>query len=657
MRTISSLLVANRGEIARRIIRTARAMGIRTVLVASIRDRFEPAAFEADVIVDLPGTTLAETYLNVDAIVAAAVANDVDAVHPGYGFLSEHAGFARAVEAAGITFVGPSAEAIEQMGSKVNAKAIVAAAGVPVLPSVVVTGDDEVLDFAAREGWPVLLKASAGGGGRGMRILAGPDDVAGALSSARREAEHAFSDATVFVEPYVLRPRHVEVQILGDHQGTVVDLFERECSIQRRHQKVVEESPSPGIDEPTRQALRAAARAVGESIRYVGAGTVEFVVGPDGRFAFLEVNTRLQVEHPVTEAVTGLDLVELQLRVASGAPLPSAAIEATSTGHAIEVRLYAEQPSAGYLPQTGFLQHLDLGHDGVRVDSGVEAGSFVTDDYDPMLAKVIAVGATRREAAATVAAALRRAIVDGVTTNRNLLVGIVEDPTFLDGEATTAFLDERSVDELEANQRARHAPLLAAVVLDELAQRAAEGPLPDAVPVGFRNALTAPFVAELEAEGRRVEVAVVVDGRGAQAVVDGGPTSPVVDFDVHGSVCVVDGVDLVAVEVTGDRGGARTAASETDAVVVSVLPRFVEPSARLAAGSLTAPMPGTVARVDVAPGDVVEAGTVLVVLEAMKMEHVVRAPRSGTVVELDVAVGTQVAAGDQLVVLEEVQSG
>ena len=452
--TISKLLIANRGEIASRIIRTARAMDITTVAVFSDPDAGLPFVREADEAVRLPGSAPAETYLRAEALIAAAAAAGADAVHPGYGFLSENAGFARACAAAGLTFVGPSPEAIEAMGSKTAAKELMAAAGVPVLPGAVF--DDgaepdpaELHKAAAEIGYPVLVKAAYGGGGRGMRIVPGPDEIAGAVASARREAASAFGNGTVFLERFVESPRHIEVQILGDQAGTVVHLFERECSIQRRYQKIIEEAPSPAVGEDLRAELCRAAVAAGQAIGYVGAGTVEFVLDASGRFYFLEVNTRLQVEHPVTELITGLDLVRLQLEIAAGQPLPPQVTGARITGHAIEARLYAEDVPAGYLPASGDLHTLEIdSSNGLRVDAGFASGTRVSTFYDSMLAKVIGYGPTRDDARRTLAGALSRARLHGVVTNRDLLVGILREPEFAAGAIDTGYLARHQPEEL-----------------------------------------------------------------------------------------------------------------------------------------------------------------------------------------------------------------
>ncbi|MGH3236026.1 MAG: acetyl-CoA carboxylase biotin carboxylase subunit, partial [Streptosporangiaceae bacterium] len=458
---IRKLLIANRGEIAARVIRTAHGLGIGTVAVFSDPDAGAPYVSLADEAVRLPGAAPADTYLRGDLVIAAATATGAGAVHPGYGFLSENAAFARACADAGLVFVGPAADTIAAMGDKVTAKTLMADAGVPVLPQMTVTDHADPAQAATRVGFPLLVKAAFGGGGRGMRLVAGPADLQAAVTSARREAASAFGDGAVFLERFVTDPRHVEVQILGDAAGAVVHLFERECSIQRRYQKIVEECPSPGVDACLRTALAAAAVTAGQAIGYAGAGAVEFVLDRDGSFWFLEMNTRLQVEHPVTEAVTGLDLVELQLRIAEGEPLPPQAHEARIQGHAIEVRLYAEDVAAGFVPTTGTLHRFAIpAVPGIRVDTGFRSGSVVSPHYDAMLAKVIAHGRTRADAARRLARALEKAEIHGVTTNRDLLVAILREPGFLAGATDTGYLTRHDPAALTASApraTARHA--------------------------------------------------------------------------------------------------------------------------------------------------------------------------------------------------------
>ena len=465
MPKISKVLVANRGEIARRVFRTCRDLGIATVAVYSDADADAWHVADADEAVRLPGSSPAETYLDMSRIIAAASLTGADAVHPGYGFLSENAAFARACAAANLIFVGPPAEAIDAMGSKLAAKKMMTDAGVPVLPGGDTTGlsAEHLAKLASDVGYPVLVKASAGGGGRGMRVVTSPDELEEAVASASREAAAAFSDGTVFIERYIQRPRHVEIQVMADTHGNVVSLFERECSVQRRHQKVIEEAPSPVVDEELRERMSEAAVAAARAVGYVGAGTVEFVydVGRDGTggsFAFLEMNTRLQVEHPVTELITGLDLVRAQLLVAMGRALPDEMHDVRVRGHAVEARLCAEDPADDYRPCTGTLRTMDVpALAGVRIDSGFRAGSVVGHHYDSLLAKVIAWAPTREEALSSLSAALAGARIHGVTTNRDLLVRNLRHDEFAGRGTDTGFLQRHDVAELGAPLADSHA--------------------------------------------------------------------------------------------------------------------------------------------------------------------------------------------------------
>ena len=625
------LLVANRGEIARRIFRTCRTLGITTVAVFADADALMPYVAEADLSVHLPGNAPADTYLRADLLLAAAAATGATAVHPGYGFLSENAAFAQAVLDAGLTWVGPPPPAIATMGSKLRSKELMAAAGVPCLPTW--TTPSEVSDF------PVLVKASAGGGGRGMRIVRAPGDLAAAFDGAEREALSAFGDGTVFLERYVENPRHVEVQVMADTHGNTVALFERDCSIQRRHQKVIEEAPSPAVSQTLRAELSAAAVAAAEAVSYVGAGTVEFVLDPSGAFFFLEMNTRLQVEHPVTELVTGLDLVELQLLVAQGHPLPPRALSPRLNGHAIEARVYAED--ADYLPQTGTLTRVSWPY-GVRVDSGVETGSVIGVHYDAMIAKVIAYGANRAEASTRLANALSSAELHGVVTNRGLLVDVLRSEAWSRNEVDTGFLD-------------RFTPSLPAPLLHPVhclaAALAGAATRRTVFPSGWRNVPSQPQWTSFD--GTRVEYTQARDGLTASVAGEAlaarvwGAAADLVDLSVDGVRyrCAVHlGPTTYVDSVLG-----HSALVEDD--------RYPVPGSALAAGSLTAAMPGTVLRVDVKVGDVVSSGDTLVVLEAMKMEHAVKALVAGTVSELFVTAGQQVDAGAVLAVVSLVVEG
>ncbi|MEU8345473.1 biotin carboxylase N-terminal domain-containing protein [Spirillospora sp. NPDC048832] len=648
---INTVLVANRGEIARRVLRACRGLGIGTVAVFSDPDADAPHVREADTAGRLPGATPAETYLSAERLLAVAARAGADAVHPGYGFLSENAAFARAVLDAGLTWIGPPPDAIAAMGSKIEAKKLMAAAGVPVLPELDPAG-------ASAADLPLLVKASAGGGGRGMRIVREPGELEDAVAAARREAESAFGDPAVFCEPLLEGARHIEVQILADAHGTVWTLGERECSIQRRHQKIVEEAPSPAVGPELRAALCAAAADAARAIGYTGAGTVEFMLARDGRFFFLEVNTRLQVEHPVTECVYGVDLVRLQIEVAEGARLPEAPPE--PRGHAIEVRLYAEDPARDWRPASGTLRTFEVPDAdtefavpaacGLRLDSGVESGAEVGVHYDPMLAKLIAWAPTRSAAARRLAAGLRGARVHGLTTNRDLLVRILEEPGFLAGDTDTGYLDRTGLAALAAplaDEAAVRASALAAALALAAANRAA-APVLGGLPSGWRNVRSQPQRRVFEGPYGTVEADYLLhrDGLTSElcpgaALVAAAPDRVVLDLDgLRETFAVAAAGDAVHVD------------SRLGPVALTAVPRFADPSARVAPGSLLAPMPGTVVRVETEAGAEVAEGQVLVVLEAMKMEHRITAPSAGTVAELNVAAGRQVESGAVLAVIE-----
>jgi len=664
---IGTLLVANRGEIARRIMRTARAMGMTTVAVYSDADAGSPHVAEADLAVHLPGVTPADTYLRSALILDAASRCSADAIHPGYGFLSESGDFARVVEGAGFTWVGPPATAIDAMGSKIGSKEIMRAAGVPTLPSIAIDGhklpeDDEVESL----GWPLLVKASAGGGGRGMRVVGGPVSLRQAVVDAHREAAAAFGDGAVFLERYVVDPRHIEVQILADAYGETVALFERECSIQRRHQKIVEEAPGPVVTPELRARLTDAAVAAAEAVGYVNAGTVEFVVDGQGDPYFLEMNTRLQVEHPVTEAVTGLDLVRLQLLVAAGGRLPDEvhrAVAAGPRGHAIEARLYAEDASRNWLPSTGTLHRFEVGspESRVRVDSGVESGDVVSPHYDPMVAKVIAHAPTRAEAAAALSDTLARARIHGITTNRDLLVRTLRHPEFLAGDTDTGFLERNGVEEL-ATPLADHEAVVrhaVAAALCAQADRRHRAPVQATIPSGFRNNPFGLQHSTYEVGGRTVIVGYRFDRPGltpGTVEVDGTPLElDAASVTPTTASLTLDGVTRrYRVERVGptayvDGSDGSSTLTEHD--------RFPLAADQVAEGSALAPMPGGVVRVAVAEGDTVARGQVLVVLEAMKMEHAVNASAAGVVTEVDVRVGDQVETGRILVVVDTGSGG
>ena len=652
------ILVANRGEIARRVFRTARAMGIETVAVFSEPDADAPFVREADIAIPLRGATSAETYLDVEQILDAVRRSGADAVHPGYGFLSENAGFAEQMMAAGVTWIGPTPESIRAMALKVEAKRLAASAGVPLVPGAELGDGVDAAAVAAEVGYPLLVKASAGGGGKGMRIVERPEDLAEALESARREAQASFGDATVFLERYLTESRHVEVQVFGDTHGNVVHLGERECSIQRRHQKIVEESPSPGLAAHLAEPMYAAAVSLASSIGYVGAGTVEFIVAGEGEaqeFYFLEMNTRLQVEHPVTEMVTGLDLVEWQIRVARGEELPRAQAEIAPCGHSIEVRLYAEDPSRGYLPNTGTLECFETPV-GLRVDSGVESGSVVSAYYDPMLAKVIAHSADRATAAAVLARGLRASRIHGLITNRESLVAILQSERFLAGDTTTAFLDHEPVTlapEIPSEVLDRHLTAIAAHGGDDVV----------GVPRGWRNVPSVPELIGVtrigDEDGPTIAYRETRDGLGVSVVPPGADPHLEPGRELGTAAVSVDG-DHVTVTLDGVRVAHDvTAYGELTCVDDGlwstqwrVRPRFADLDAGAAAAGPSTPVPGTVTVVEVSPGDRVTAGQTLVVLEAMKMEHRITADADGVVSEVLVEPGQSVDAHQVVAVLE-----
>jgi acetyl/propionyl-CoA carboxylase alpha subunit len=614
---IGSVLIANRGEIARRIIRTARRMGVRTVAVYSQADAGQPHVREADEAVLIGPPPARESYLRGEAILAAANASGAEAIHPGYGFLSENAAFAEAVAAAGLVWVGPPPAAIRAMGLKDAAKRLMAEAGVPVTPGYL--GDDQAPATLAREaaaiGFPVLIKAVAGGGGKGMRRVDAADGFAAALDAAKREAASSFGDDRVLLERYVTRPRHIEVQVFGDAHGNVVHLFERDCSLQRRHQKVVEEAPAPGMDGATRERLCGAAVRAAKAVSYVGAGTVEFIAdGSAGlaadRIWFMEMNTRLQVEHPVTEAITGLDLVEWQLRVASGEPLPLSQDQLAIRGHAIEARLYAEDPARGFLPSTGPLTHFVLPH-GVRVDAGVEEGGEISPFYDPMIAKLIAHAPSREAAARRLADACREVEVWPVKTNAGFLARLVGEPDFVAARLDTGFIDARLAALTEP--AAPGADLLASAA-HALATPADGTPWTAGAIAGLRLA-GAPATAALQL-GDHVVAAPVRSASSAPAIL------------AQSAAIVFAAGEALAF--------TRPHAADAD-------------EAAGGDGQILAPMPGRIAHVAVKAGDAVHRGQPLITLEAMKMEHALAAPFDGKVEEVRSAVGDQVSEGVLLV--------
>ena len=649
---ITRVLVANRGEIARRVFATCRRLGLGTVAVYTEPDAEAPHVTEADARVRLAKTN---DYLNAEAIIAAARAAGADAVHPGYGFLSENAEFAAAVQEAGLIWVGPPVDAVRAMGSKIESKKLMAAAGVPVLEEL----DPDTVTEAQL---PVLVKASAGGGGRGMRVVRELSALPGEVAAAQREAQSAFGDPTVFCERYLPTGHHVEVQVVADTHGSVWAVGERECSIQRRHQKIIEEAPSPLVERTPgmRAKLFDAARLAAGAIGYAGAGTVEFLADDDGEFYFLEMNTRLQVEHPVTEETTGLDLVELQLEVAGGGRLD--AEPPAAKGYSIEARLYAEDPAHGWQPQAGLVHTIDvpgvraqfgsLGRrTGIRLDSGIVDGSTVSIHYDPMLAKVISYAPTRRQAALVLADALARARLHGVRTNRELLVNVLRHPAFLDGATDTAFFDTHGLAKLSAPLADGAAVRLSAVAaaLADAAHNRAAATVFGSIPSGWRNVASGyqvkAYRSDDDAEHR-------IEYRFSRT----GLTLPhyaavhLVSSTLDQVVLADDGVDhSFAVSRYGDDVYVDSARGPVHLVA---LPRFPEPGSAVAQGSLVAPMPGNVIRLGAQVGDTVTAGQPLIWLEAMKMEHTITAPSDGVLTELNVDAGQQVEVGAVLARVE-----
>jgi propionyl-CoA carboxylase alpha chain len=667
-RRISKVLIANRGEIALRVMRTCHAMGIATVAVHSEVDAAMPFVAAADEAIEIGGAAARDSYLAIEKILAAARVTGANAIHPGYGFLSENSLFAEACDAAGVIFIGPSAEVIRKLGAKREAKRLAAAAGVPIVPGYAGTDQSVAafVDQAEQLGLPLLLKASAGGGGKGMHVVRSRDQVAAAVERAKREASAAFGDDTLLLERYVERPRHVEVQILGDRHGNLIHLHERECSIQRRHQKILEESPSPTLSETTRAAMCQAAVALGKSVGYSSAGTVEFIVDRDGAFYFLEVNTRLQVEHPVTELTCNIDLVAEQIRIARGEPLRWSAAP-PQRGHAIEVRLCAEDPEREFLPTSGQLVefHVPVAP-GVRCDMGVVTGSEIGIHYDSMLGKIIAHADTRAEAADMLRRVLQRSLVAGVVTNLGLLVRLLGHSDFLAADLDTHFL-ERHVDSLQR-------PLPSSVITEAvvaatlagLAIRGAARTLPAAA-LGWRNVPYRGTVVRYCVAGQDLEVRYQLIAGDRLALTVG---ETLLEVSHYRQVELAPGERAIEFVIASGleaglhsqrwrgrfahRGDHWWVCVDGETVALIEQPRFPEGSAAVAPGSLLAPMPGKVVSVLVAVGDVVAASAPILMLEAMKMEHTIRAAAAGTVVELRVVVGDQVAADTVLAVVASV---
>ena len=645
-RHIDTLLVANRGEIACRVMRTAKALGLTTVAVHSAIDAEARHAREADIRVDLGGAKPADSYLLVDKLIEAAKASGAQAIHPGYGFLSENAGFARACDAAGLIFLGPPASAIDAMGSKSAAKALMETAGVPLVPGYHGEAQDYETFRAAAEviGYPVLLKAAAGGGGKGMKVVERESELGEALASAQREAQAAFGDARMLVEKYVLKPRHVEIQVFADGHGNCLYLNERDCSIQRRHQKVVEEAPAPGLSAELRRAMGEAAVKAAKAIGYVGAGTVEFLLDARGEFFFMEMNTRLQVEHPVTEAITGLDLVAWQIRVARGEPLPISQDEVPLNGHAIEVRLYAEDPDNDFLPATGTLDLYREAADGPgrRVDSGVAEGDTVSPFYDPMLGKLIAWGENREQARQRLLAMLAETAVGGVKTNLAFLRRVLAHPAFANAELDTGFIARHQGELLPPQGELPESfwQLAASAFVQGEAERE-RGDDPHS-PWQSKSGWRAGLPAETDLALSCGEAQQVVRLRPASA-----PKAQLI-----GEQLVVEQDGLRRQHRAIRRGDNLYLEWDGELRCVQRVDPIAEAEASHAHhGGLTAPMNGSIVRVLVEAGQHVEAGTALVVLEAMKMEHSIRAPQAGVVKGLYCSEGELVSEGTALVEL------
>ncbi|MFK7958778.1 MAG: biotin carboxylase N-terminal domain-containing protein [Lysobacterales bacterium] len=672
---IKRLLIANRGEIACRIIRTCRRLGIETVAVYSDADKTALHTRSADQAIYIGSAPPTESYLNIPKILDAVAATRCDAVHPGYGFLSENAEFVSALERADCTFVGPSANTISLMGSKADAKATMEAAGVPVVPGYHgADQSDEVLaEQAAKVGYPLMLKAAAGGGGKGMRIVRRPEHLSDALSSARRESEGAFGDSRMIIERYIETPRHLEVQIFGDGQGNVVHLFERDCSTQRRYQKVLEESPAPGITPEQRDALCAAGVSAAAAVNYRGAGTVEFIATADGEFFFMEMNTRLQVEHPVTEAVTGLDLVQWQLHVAAGLPLPLGQDEITASGHALEARLYAEDPQQGFLPSSGSLSWLAF-PPFARVDSGVEQDDTVSVHYDPMVAKLICHAPTRREALAQMSQALAHTRIAGLKTNLAFLARLIKQPAFANGVMHTALLDEELPEPASEPLVQQHLAI-AALALDQAQGERKTTALPCtdrfspwAANSGWRLGEAALRTYHLQHAGGRSIARVRTLSDGVQVIVDERSTFQLsniqqdrmtLSFEHNGQRdrAVVYHQRDEASESRSQAGLSEPASVHVASAgwITVVQPIAAERSTVTDAavdGTVIAPMPGKIVALKVAAGQSVEEGQELIVMEAMKMELSLKAPASGVVKPLAVSVGAFVEADTCLLELE-----
>ncbi len=661
----SRVLIANRGEIACRIIRTLHRLGIEAIAVRSDADRDALHVARADRAFHIGPAPAAESYLRIEAILNAAVRAGAEAVHPGYGFLAENAAFARACGDAGIVFIGPPPEVIEAMGAKDRAKAIMEGAGLPVVPGYHGELQDAAsLRLAADEiGYPILLKAVAGGGGKGMRVVERPAEFPAALEGAKREAMAAFGDDRMLIEPYLARPRHIEVQVFGDRHGNVVHLYERDCSVQRRHQKVIEEAPAPGLRDEDRARLGELAVRAARAVDYVGAGTVEFLVDDRNNIYFMEMNTRLQVEHPITEMITGLDLVEWQLRIAAGEALPLAQEDITLSGHAIEARLYAEDPERGFLPSTGRLEHLHLpeAEEGVRIDTGVRAGDLVSPHYDPMLAKLIAWGPERTVALRRLGKALTDSRVVGVTTNQDALLNIVEHPDFVAGAVDTGFI-ERAGPALLAPRslEPQRAVTMTALWLllrqqQEAARRAGRSGDPHAPwhrVDGWRLNDVGHQTLRLRTEGREFEIEARPGDEGHHLLIGGDAIAGRARLDEDGRLLAEIEGEVWPVRVIAQGAELHLFSADRRSVVQRLDPLAAAEAEDESGGIVTAPMPGRIVRRLVRDGERVERGAPLLVLEAMKMEHTLTAPADGRVVAVHFGEGEQVEEGAVLLDFE-----
>jgi propionyl-CoA carboxylase alpha chain len=655
IKPIRTLLVANRGEIARRIMRTAREMGISTVAIYAYGDAEAPFVTEADSAIALGGRTSAETYLDVSKVLDACKRSGADAVHPGYGFLSENAGFASAISDAGISWIGPTPEVIAAMGDKLSAKKLMEAADVPTLPAIEITPDTDLARAANEIGYPVLVKASAGGGGRGMRVVEKERDLQGSVDSAKREAGSSFGDDTVFLEKWLDSSRHVEIQIIGDKHGNLVHCFERECSIQRRHQKIIEEAPSPAVSPEIRKAMCDAALKAAASLGYSSAGTVEFLLS-GSEFYFLEVNARLQVEHPITEAIIGKDLVREQIRVAEGETLSFSQDELQINGHAIEARLCAEDPNNDFLPSPGpviIWQPSTLGK--ARFDSGVESGSVIAVEFDPMIAKVIVHAPTRREAAARLARILETTQIQGLITNRDFLVATLRHPSFLAGDTTTDFIERISPDRTREVADDDLAEASIAIAIESQARNHATAKVLKTIPSGWRNTILPFEMINFQHLNKdcHVEYRSRRDGKFRFRVGDSADELIVTPYACGNGLVDID-IDGRRVRYEIDRHGMQWYVhGRSGDLQITELPRYPVSGTDELAGGLTAPMPGAVLATEVNSGDKVSKGDLLLILEAMKMEHRITAPMDGIISELHVATGDQVENGQLLVTLNQ----